>query len=147
VYRQPVGSPALSAALAALPLVVLLVLLGIVRMKSHWAGLIGLATAVLIAVAVYGMPLGQAADGATPRRTRRVLHTRLAPIDVGVVLDGARELTRARTLPGAPVLASDSNVPCRSSPRTAAAHSLLYPLILLLSFVGAYAIENRMWGV
>jgi lactate permease len=67
VYRQvidPIGSPALSAALAALPLVVLLVLLAVVRMKSHWAGLIGLATAVVIAVAVYGMPLGQAADGA-----------------------------------------------------------------------------------
>jgi lactate permease len=67
VYRQlidPVGSPALSAALAALPLVVLLVLLAGVRMKSHWAGLAGLATAVVIAVAVYGMPLGQAADGA-----------------------------------------------------------------------------------
>ncbi|MDT7649789.1 MAG: lactate permease [Pseudonocardiales bacterium] len=67
MYRQvvdPVGSPALSAALAALPLVVLLVLLGVVRMKSHWAALIGLATAVLIAVGVYGMPLGQAADGA-----------------------------------------------------------------------------------
>lgn len=26
-------------------------------------------------------------------------------------------------------------------------YSLLYPLILLLSFVGAFAIENRMWGV
>ncbi|MQA03069.1 MAG: tripartite tricarboxylate transporter permease [Streptosporangiales bacterium] len=26
-------------------------------------------------------------------------------------------------------------------------YSLLYPLILLLSFIGAYAIENRMWGV
>jgi lactate permease len=67
VYRQvldPVGSPALTAALAALPLVVLLALLGVVRMKSHWAALIGLATAVLIAVGVYGMPLGQAADGA-----------------------------------------------------------------------------------
>jgi lactate permease len=50
--------------LAALPLVVLLGLLGVVRMKSHWAGLAGLATAVVIAVAVYGMPLGQAADGA-----------------------------------------------------------------------------------
>jgi lactate permease len=47
-----------------LPLVVLLVLLGVFRMKSHWAGLIGLATALVIAVAVYGMPPGQAADGA-----------------------------------------------------------------------------------
>jgi lactate permease len=67
VYRQvidPVGSPALSAALAALPLVVLLVLLGVFRMKAHLAGLAGLATAVVIAAAVYGMPLGQAADGA-----------------------------------------------------------------------------------
>ena len=67
MYRQvidPLGSPALSAALAALPLVVLLVLLAGVRMKSHWAGLAGLATAVVIAVAVYGMPIGQAADGA-----------------------------------------------------------------------------------
>ena len=67
MYRQvidPVGSPALSAALAALPLVVLLVLLGVFRMKAHLAGLAGLATAVVIAVAVYGMPLGQAADGA-----------------------------------------------------------------------------------
>ena len=67
MYRQvidPVGSPALSAALAALPLVVLLVLLGIFRIKSHWAGLAGLATALVIAVAAYSMPLGQAADGA-----------------------------------------------------------------------------------
>ena len=67
MYRQildPAGSPALSAAFAALPLVVLLVLLGVVRMKSHLAGLIGLAASILIAVAVYGMPLGQAADGA-----------------------------------------------------------------------------------
>ena len=55
MYRQvldPAGSPAPSAAFAALPLVVLLVLLGVVRMKSHVAGLIGLATSVLIAVAV-----------------------------------------------------------------------------------------------
>ena len=26
-------------------------------------------------------------------------------------------------------------------------YELMYPLILLLSFVGAYAIENRLWGV
>ncbi|MGI8911796.1 MAG: tripartite tricarboxylate transporter permease, partial [Rubrobacteraceae bacterium] len=26
-------------------------------------------------------------------------------------------------------------------------YGLLYPLILLLCFVGAYAIENRLWGV
>jgi lactate permease len=44
--------------------VVLLVLLGVLRMKSHWAALIGLATALLIAVTTYHMPLGQAGDGA-----------------------------------------------------------------------------------
>ncbi|HEX6450235.1 MAG TPA: L-lactate permease, partial [Trebonia sp.] len=43
---------------------VLLVLLGVFRMKSHWAGLAGLGTALVIAVAVYNMPVGQAADGA-----------------------------------------------------------------------------------
>ncbi|MEV7938107.1 L-lactate permease [Kitasatospora sp. NPDC088264] len=67
MYRQvpdPLGHPALAALLAATPLLVLLVLLGLVRLKSHWAALAGLATAFLIATAGYGMPLGQAADGA-----------------------------------------------------------------------------------
>ncbi|HEY2262521.1 MAG TPA: L-lactate permease, partial [Streptosporangiaceae bacterium] len=47
-----------------MPLLVLLVLLGVFRIKSHWAGLAGLATALVIAVAAYNMPVGQAADGA-----------------------------------------------------------------------------------
>jgi lactate permease len=67
VYRQipdPLGNPALTALVAALPLIVLLVLLGVLRVKSHWAALIGLAAALLIAVTVYRMPAGQAANSA-----------------------------------------------------------------------------------
>ncbi|MET9534542.1 L-lactate permease [Streptomyces sp. NPDC006649] len=57
---EPVAdSLALSALTAALPLLTVLVLLGAVRMKAHWAGLIGLAVAVLVALSAYGMPLGQ----------------------------------------------------------------------------------------
>ncbi|MDI3409095.1 L-lactate permease [Streptomyces cavernicola] len=57
---EPVAdSLGLSALIAALPLVTVLVLLGAVRMKAHRAGLIGLAVAVLVAWLAYGMPLGQ----------------------------------------------------------------------------------------
>lgn len=57
---EPVAdSLALSALVASLPLVTVLVLLGVVRMKAHRAGLIGLAVAVLVAWPAFGMPLGQ----------------------------------------------------------------------------------------
>ncbi len=49
---------------AVLPLLVLFVLLGVVRMKAHWASLITLAVAIIVAVAVYSMPFGQAGDSA-----------------------------------------------------------------------------------
>jgi len=49
---------------AAAPLLTLLVLLGVVRMRSHWAGLIGLALGMVLAVTMFGLPLGQAASGA-----------------------------------------------------------------------------------
>ncbi|MFD6193028.1 L-lactate permease [Streptomyces sp. NPDC060275] len=62
---EPVaGSLGLSALVAALPLVIVLVLLGGVRMKAHLAGLIGLLAAVLVAWLAYGMPLGQTASSA-----------------------------------------------------------------------------------
>ncbi|KAA9165838.1 L-lactate permease [Amycolatopsis acidicola] len=54
------GSLGLSALVAVLPLAVVLVLLGVVRMRAHHAALIGLLVALVIAVAVYGMPVGQA---------------------------------------------------------------------------------------
>jgi lactate permease len=68
MYKQvfdPVGdSLGLSAIFAALPLVVLFVLMGGLKVKAHWAGLCALGTALVVAVAVYGVPVGQAADSA-----------------------------------------------------------------------------------
>ena len=60
---QPDLSPvadslALSSLVAALPLLLLFVLLGGFRLKAHWAGLASLATAAGIAVACYDMPAG-----------------------------------------------------------------------------------------
>ncbi|MEV6591510.1 L-lactate permease [Streptomyces acidicola] len=62
---EPVAdSLGLSALIATLPLVLVLVLLGGVRMKAHHAGLIGLAAAALVAWLAYGMPIGQTLSGA-----------------------------------------------------------------------------------
>ncbi|MGI5197566.1 L-lactate permease [Streptomyces sp. CA-288835] len=62
---EPVAdSLGLSALVAALPLVLVLVLLGGVRMKAHLAGLIGLAAAALVAALAYGMPFGQTLSSA-----------------------------------------------------------------------------------
>ncbi|MFF7544936.1 L-lactate permease [Streptomyces canus] len=54
----------LSALVAALPLVIVLALLGGVRMKAHLAGLTGLLAAALVAWLAYGMPLGQTVSSA-----------------------------------------------------------------------------------
>ncbi|MGW3649777.1 L-lactate permease [Streptomyces sp. NPDC000878] len=62
---EPVaGSLGLSALVATLPLVLVLVLLGGVRMKAHRAGLIGLLAAGLVACLAYGMPVGQTLSSA-----------------------------------------------------------------------------------
>ncbi len=62
---EPVaGSLGLSALVATLPLVIVLVLLGVVRMKAHLAGLTGLLAAGLVAWLAYDMPLGQTLSGA-----------------------------------------------------------------------------------
>src|SRR5262245_24512739 len=52
-------SVAVSAIFAALPLLTLFVLLGVLRMKAWIAGVASLAVALLVAVIVYGMPVGQ----------------------------------------------------------------------------------------
>jgi lactate permease len=54
----------LTSIFALMPLVALFVLLGVVRMKAHWASLITLGVAIVVAVAVYSMPFGQAGDSA-----------------------------------------------------------------------------------
>src|SRR4051812_13107474 len=55
-YLPVAGNLALSALVAALPVIVLLGLLGVFRVKAHLAALAGLATAFVIALFVYGMP-------------------------------------------------------------------------------------------
>ncbi|HUA52417.1 MAG TPA: L-lactate permease [Candidatus Sulfotelmatobacter sp.] len=57
---DPVGSPALSTFLAVVPVAVLLGALGIFRIKAHFAALLGLLAALLIAVLVFGMPASMA---------------------------------------------------------------------------------------
>lgn len=54
---DPAGHWLLSAAWAAAPLCVLLVTMGVFRIKGHLAALAGLATAFLIAIAVFHLPL------------------------------------------------------------------------------------------
>ena len=64
MYEQvhdPVGgSLGLSALFAVLPLVTLFALLAGLRVRAYRAGLIALAVALTVAIAVYGMPAGQA---------------------------------------------------------------------------------------
>src|SRR5919112_45878 len=56
------GSLGLSVIFAALPLLTIFVLLGVLKMKAQWAALISLAVSLLVAVLVYRMPVGQALD-------------------------------------------------------------------------------------
>ncbi|MCC9197203.1 L-lactate permease [Arthrobacter sp. zg-Y820] len=53
------GSLAISAVLAALPLLVLFVLLGVFRMKAYQAGVISLVLSILLAVIAWRMPVDQ----------------------------------------------------------------------------------------
>ncbi len=65
MFRQtldPAGSLTLSALLALIPLLAVLLLLGGLRWKAHWAGIAALVIAIVIAVAGFGMPLGTALD-------------------------------------------------------------------------------------
>jgi lactate permease len=55
-YEPVADNLALSALVAALPVIVLLGLLGLVRIRAHYAALAGLATAFLVALLVYRMP-------------------------------------------------------------------------------------------
>jgi lactate permease len=54
---DPLGSVVLSTALAALPIVVLLGSLAGLRIRAHYAALIGLLTSFIVAVVVFRMPL------------------------------------------------------------------------------------------
>lgn len=56
---DPVGYWAFSTLLAALPIFVLLGSLAFFRLKAHWAALLGLGAALLVAVFIFGMPTGK----------------------------------------------------------------------------------------
>src|SRR5882762_2656900 len=63
VYTQvldPTGSLTLSALLSLLPLTAVLVLLGGLRWRAHWAGLVALALALGVAILAFHMPVGVA---------------------------------------------------------------------------------------
>src|SRR6266516_3907782 len=64
VYDPVAHSLGVSSIFAALALLVLFVLLGGVRMKAHWAALVALGVALVVATVVYSMPVGQALDSA-----------------------------------------------------------------------------------
>jgi lactate permease len=64
VYDPIAGNLWLSTIVALIPIVVLFVLLAGIRMAAQWAGLITLAVALVLAVLVYGMPVGLALDSA-----------------------------------------------------------------------------------
>ena len=53
-------SLAWSSLVAAVPLVLLFVMLGVLRVTAWIASLVSLAVAILIAIVAYGMPVGQA---------------------------------------------------------------------------------------
>ena len=63
VYN-PFGSMVVSTALAAIPVVVMLVCLGILHIKAHIAAGLGLLSALLIAIFAFGMPAGLAGRAA-----------------------------------------------------------------------------------
>jgi lactate permease len=55
VYN-PLNSVALSTVFAALPIVVLLGTLAVLKIKAHWAAVLGLITALAVAILIFGMP-------------------------------------------------------------------------------------------
>ena len=66
MYKQvldPVGDSLLwSSVVAVLPIITLFVLLGVLKMSAHVSALAALAVALLVAIIVYSMPVGQALD-------------------------------------------------------------------------------------
>ncbi len=59
-YTPAAGSLGLSALIAAIPLVIIFVCLAVLKMKAHKAGPLAAASAIGIAITVWGMPVKQA---------------------------------------------------------------------------------------
>lgn len=62
VYDPVAGSLGLSALVAAIPVFALLIALGVLRVPAWKSSLIGLAASILVALFVYGMPVGLMAN-------------------------------------------------------------------------------------
>ena len=62
IYEPVANSLALSALVAAIPILVLFVLLAGIRIAAQWAALATLVVALVLAVVVYRMPIGLALD-------------------------------------------------------------------------------------
>jgi lactate permease len=60
IYTPVADSLILSTLVAVIPIAVLFVLLAVLRVAAQWASLASLAAALIIAVAVYGMPVSLA---------------------------------------------------------------------------------------
>lgn len=61
---DPLNQPPLSTLAAAVPIVVLLGTLAFLHVRAHWSAVMGLASALLVAVLVFHMPVRQAAGSA-----------------------------------------------------------------------------------
>lgn len=59
VYN-PLGNVALSTFFAAIPVVVLLGTLAVFHMKAHWSAILGLVSALVVAIFIFGMPTDMA---------------------------------------------------------------------------------------
>ena len=60
LYTPVADSLVLSTLVAIIPIAVLFILLAVLRVAAHWSSLASLATALVIAVLVYGMPVSLA---------------------------------------------------------------------------------------
>jgi L-lactate permease len=56
VYDPVAGNIYLSAIFAAIPLAVLFVLLGVLRLRAHWSAVLALLSAIVLAFFIWGMP-------------------------------------------------------------------------------------------
>ena len=54
---DPLGNAVLSTFLAALPILVLLGTLGFLKVRAHYAALLGLITSLIVAILIFGMPV------------------------------------------------------------------------------------------
>ena len=100
--RAVADSLALSALCALIPLAVLFVLLGGLKVRAWIAGLVSLLVALVVAVVLFGMPVGQAISAADRRRAVRLLPDPVDRHQRGLDLQPDRGVAGTSTCCGAP---------------------------------------------